>query len=425
MSDVSAKEAHDWFLIDPADGRRATYSELERDSAELECAAEPAQIIFADWYPYLTRLVAAVRGSRAAELLPFAASSFETKPESNSSSADIEYSHTGQQRPLGLDWSQLQTSTARLGVRTSGTTGLPRLVWHRLETLTRGVRTGPERKTDIWGMAYHPTHFAGLQVIFQALANRNPLVRLFGLESATIHQAIAAERVSALSATPTFYRLLCTPEAPIHPLVRHVTVGGERYSGSLTELLRRVFPNARIRNIYASSEAGSLLVSDGDAFRIPEQLQPLVRIREGQLEVHASLLADSLKSTAAGDTTADDKFAPTGDRVEWLVAGETFKIIGREGEQLNIGGFKVHPSEIEDAIAGFQEVAEVRVYGRPNSVTGMLLCSDIRLHAGQVLTVKELRRRLGELLPAYKLPGLVNFVESIAQTYSGKQAKPQ
>lgn len=424
MSDASSREAHDWFLIDPPDGHRATYSQLERDSAELESAAEPAQIVFADWYPYLTRLVAAVRGSRAAELLPFAAPSLATKSQSHSSGA-IENPLTGPKTWLGLDWNELKTSTARLGVRTSGTTGSPRLVWHRLETLTRGVRTGPERKTDIWGMAYHPTHFAGLQVIFQAIANRNPLVRLFGLDSATIHQAIAAERVSALSATPTFYRLLCTPEAPIHPLVRHVTVGGERYSDQLTARLHRVFPNARIRNIYASSEAGSLLVSDGDAFRIPEQLQQLIRISEGQLEVHAALLADSLKSKSGGVTDAADEFVPTGDRVEWLCEGDTFKIIGREGEQLNIGGFKVHPGEIEDAIGGFPEVAEVRVYGRPNSVTGMLLCSDIRLHAGQVLTVKEMRRRLGELLPAYKLPGLVNFVESIAQTYSGKQAKPQ
>ena len=168
-----------------------------------------------------------------------------------------------------------------------------------------------------------------------------------------------------------------------------------------------------------------MLVSDGDAFRIPEQLQQLIRIQEGRLEVHASLLADSLKSTSAGFTAAADEFVPTGDRVEWLCEGDTFKIVGREGEQLNIGGFKVHPGEIEDAIGGFPEVAEVRVYGRRNSVTGMLLCSDIRLDAGQTLTVKEVRRRLGESLPAYKIPGLVNFVESIAQTYSGKQAKPQ
>ena len=417
--------AHDWFFIDPANGQRATYSELERDSAELESSEDPIRIAFADWYPYLIRLVAAVRWNRTAELLPSAAPILETKSESHSSISTIERSPVEQEVPLGLHWSQLQTSTARFGLFTSGTTSAPRLVWHRLETLTRGVRTGPERKADIWGMAYHPTHFAGLQVIFQALANRNPLVRLFGLESKTIHQAIPAERVTALSATPTFYRLLCTPDAPTHPEVHQVTVGGERYSDRLTERLHRVFPNARIRNIYASSEAGSLLVSDGDAFRIPEQLQQLIRIQEGRLEVHASLLADSLKSTSAGFTAAADEFVPTGDRVEWLCEGDTFKIVGREGEQLNIGGFKVHPGEIEDAIGGFPEVAEVRVYGRRNSVTGMLLCSDIRLDAGQTLTVKEVRRRLGESLPAYKIPGLVNFVESIAQTYSGKQAKPQ
>jgi acyl-CoA synthetase (AMP-forming)/AMP-acid ligase II len=414
---------NDVFFLDPVDGFRASYSQLKRDSELVTIGPPPHRICFDAWYCYLVCLLSAIRWNRSAELHPFATRFSETQTQPLLSLSATTGLEAELKTPLGIDWSQLRTSQARLGLLTSGTTGAPKLVWHHMETLTRGVRTGPERRADIWGMAYHPAHFAGLQVIFQAIANLNPLVRLFGLEGATIHRAIAVERISALSATPTFYRLLCTHDAPVHPLVRHVTVGGERYSAGLGELLQRVFPNARVRNIYASSEAGSLLVSDGTAFRVPKKLQQLIRIRAGRLEVHASLLADSLKSESGRFATATDEFMPTGDRVEWVCKGETFKIIGREAEQLNIGGFKVNPGEIEDAVCSYLEVAAARVYGRPNSVTGMLLCCDVVLRPPHSLTTKELRQRLSEKFPTYKVPGLVNFVESMAQTYSGKQAK--
>jgi len=410
-------------FVDPSSGCRKTYAELATDSSVADFGPEPGQIVFQDWYGYIVALLRAIRWDRTAALLPaptqLALSSSPAMSGSGGSTPD----HSPAVLPRELDANLFTASRCQLGIITSGTTGSPKLVWHRLATLARGVRTEPRRQGDTWGLAYHPTHFAGLQVIFQAVANRNPLVRLFGLESSEVHAAIRAERITAISATPTFYRLLCTPDAPSHPEVRQVTVGGERFAGKLLELLPRVFPQARIRNIYASSEAGSLLVSDGDAFRIPESLRAYVRVTEGRLEVHRSLLAESLQAIPSGKLEGESEFVPTGDRIEWLEARETFKIVGREAEQLNIGGFKVNPGEIEDAVCSYLEVAAARVYGRPNSVTGMLLCCDVVLRQPHSLTAKELRHRLSEKFPTYKVPGLVNFVESIAQTYSGKQAK--
>jgi acyl-CoA synthetase (AMP-forming)/AMP-acid ligase II len=410
------------FLIDPASGKQWTYAQLERDTSQVSNRSKTLQ--FDSWYRYLVELVAILRRSESVALLPpdFAA---QFAPPNHNEATNVIPPGKAQVQPLPLDSNLLARSTCRLGISTSGTTGSPKLVWHKLETLTRGIRQSEKHRKDIWGLAYHPTHLAGLQVILQALANGNSLVVLFGLSPSQIHAAIDSTKLTHLSATPTFYRLICTPDAPVHSLVKRVTFGGERASKSLLQISQRVFPHARTTNLYASTEAGTLLASQGEAFRIPPSLSERVRVRNAELEVHHSLLAQSLRELADSAQVTTDGFVPTGDHVEWLVDGETFRIAGRAQQQLNIGGFKVHPGEIEDAIGGFPEVAEVRVYGRPNSVTGMLLCSDIRLHAGQVLTVKEVRRRLGELLPAYKLPGLVNFVESIAQTYSGKQAKPQ
>jgi len=52
---------------------------------------------------------------------------------------------------------------------TSGTTGLPKLIPHTLNSLTRTVVRGMPQQTPRWGLLYDPTRFAGLQVVLQAL----------------------------------------------------------------------------------------------------------------------------------------------------------------------------------------------------------------------------------------------------------------
>ena len=69
----------------------------------------------------------------------------------------------------------------RITLFTSGTTGVPKKVSHTFDSITRFVRSSSSYKLNIWGLAYNPTHMAGVQVFFQALMNGNTLVRLFGL----------------------------------------------------------------------------------------------------------------------------------------------------------------------------------------------------------------------------------------------------
>jgi acyl-coenzyme A synthetase/AMP-(fatty) acid ligase len=85
----------------------------------------------------------------------------------------------------------------------------------------------------------------------QALANLNTLVDVIGLDRLAIYNALRRHRVSHVSATPTFYRLLLPADQPLQG-VRRVVLGGEPSTGSLHAELGRVFPSATLRNIYAS-----------------------------------------------------------------------------------------------------------------------------------------------------------------------------
>ena len=301
-----------------------------------------------------------------------------------------------------------------LELYTSGSTGLPKLVRHRLNSLTRTLRVGVNYSEDVWALAFNPTHIAGIQVLLQAFFNGNTLVDVFGLPRDKVNHQLRCQSVSHLSATPTFYRLLLPLEDHL-PTLRSITLGGERADEFLLAKLRTAFPTAKIHNLYASTEAGTLLVSDGEFFGIHPALDGKVRIVEGRLVVARELLAEFEGRSA-------DEWYSTGDRVE--VVSEKplrFSIIGRDNDFINVGGAKVDPDEVESALREFPGVIEARVYGRSNSVVGTLLCADYT--STLPLVESELRLHLATRLQPHKVPRMIKKVHSIAKTRSGKLSR--
>lgn len=302
-----------------------------------------------------------------------------------------------------------------LSLYTSGSTGLPKLVTHRRETLARTLREGPRHAADVWALAYNPTHIAGIQVALQAFANGNTLVDVFGLDRAAVQDRLSRWSVTHVSATPTFYRLLLPLDSPL-PSVRSLTLGGERSDPDLLARLRAAFPGARLHNLYASTEAGTLLVADGELFGIHPAVEGKVRIEDGQLLVARGLLADF------GGRSYGAEWYPTGDRVEIVSESPLrFRILGRTGDFINVGGAKVDPAEVEDALRAFPGITEARVFGRANSVVGTLLCAEYT--SGAPLPEPDIRAHLATRLQAHKVPRLIRRVDSLAKTRTGKLSR--
>ncbi|NMC13436.1 MAG: AMP-binding protein [Chloroflexi bacterium] len=294
---------------------------------------------------------------------------------------------------------------------TSGTTGLPKSVTHTFKSLTRAVRISSRHAGDVWGFAYNPTHIAGLQVFYQALLNGNTLINLFSAARHTVLDFITSFQITNISATPTFYRLLF-PLTELYPSVKRLTSGGEKFDGALSEKLLDFFPNAKLRNIYASTEAGTMLEGVGDIFVLNDE--NCYRIVENELYVHRSLLGK-------GDTTSleDDEWYPTGDLVELIQEDpKKFRFLQRKNEMINVGGYKVNPLEVEENICIHHAVKQAYVYGKPNILLGNIIIADIVSDAG--ITEKELRDFLQSRLQPYKIPRIMNFVSFIELTRSGK-----
>ncbi|MDD3179532.1 MAG: fatty acid--CoA ligase family protein [Opitutaceae bacterium] len=307
-------------------------------------------------------------------------------------------------------------SPARLGLFTSGSNGLPKLVVHPVGNLARTVKVSNRHRQDVWGFAYNPTHMAGILVYLQALANGCPVVDVFGLGREDVLAAIERHGITHLSATPSFYRLLLPVDRAM-PGVRSITLGGENADAVLLERLHPLFPAARFHNIYASTEAGALLTSEGDAFSIGAGLEQLVVLREGRIHIHRSLLGVFAGAALEGE------WYDTGDVVE-VVSSEPlrFRIVARERDWVNVGGNKVNPCEVEAILEEFPGVRKVRVSGRANSVMGYILCAEIEC-SGPSPTESALRAFAATRLQPFKIPRLIRFVDRIAHTRTGKVSR--
>jgi len=294
---------------------------------------------------------------------------------------------------------------------TSGTTGLPKKVSHTFSSITRFVRKGDAHLNAVWGFAYNPTHMAGLQVLFQALLNGNTIIRLFQLPRDLIIHEILVNKITNISATPTFYRLLMPPDFKL-PSVQRITSGGEKFDKTMLGQLSIMFPNAKITNVYASTEAGTLFASVDDAFSVKKDFASFVKIENNELYIHQSLLGQSEQF--------QNEWYCTGDLVETVSQTPlTFRFVSRKDEMINVGGYKVNPNEVEEAIRRIDGVADVRVYSKSNSVLGNIICCEVA-RLNPELTEPLVRTELQKSLQEFKIPRLVTFVEKVQVTRTGK-----
>ena len=270
-----------------------------------------------------------------------------------------------------------------LWLATSGTTGTPKWYGHSRQRLLARLRlTSPQAR---WLLTYEPASFAGIQVISTAWLSAATLVAMPGADAATLARRAVATAVTHISGTPSFWRTLLLTIAPATLPLETITLGGEIADASLLARLAEAWPQARLRHIYASTEAGAVFaVSDGRAGFPVSWLESEVdgvslRIREGMLEVRSArqALRQASALITAEETHAGEarNWLKTGDRVE--CCGDRVLFAGRADGVINIGGVKVLPERVERCLLAVPGVADARVWAEPSPLTGFVLLAEI------------------------------------------------
>jgi O-succinylbenzoic acid--CoA ligase len=298
-------------------------------------------------------------------------------------------------------------------VFTSGSTGEPKpavLSYGNHYYSARGSNLNIRLAShDRWLMTLPLYHVGGLGVVFRCLLSGATMV--IPEPGQTLEYSQGFYAITHLSMVPTqLIRLLRLPEMPASfGQVKAIVLGGGPIPASaLVEALRRGWP---VLSSYGLTEMASQVCTVSPLAPPAQRMNagaPLryrqVRISpEGEIEVRGeTLFMGYLEQGAVVPHRTAEGWYATGDLGELDAQGQ-LTVKGRRDFMFISGGENIQPEEIERALGQIPEVEEAVVVPVTDAEFGERPVAFVR-YRGAVPGDDKLRRRLGELLPKYKIP---------------------
>ena len=337
---------------------------------------------------------------------------------------------------------------------TSGTTGEPKMVAHDFTYPLGHITTG-----SFW----HNLHEGSLHLTIadtgwgkavwgklygQMIAGANIFV--YDHEKFTpadILQKIQDCKITSLCAPPTIYRFLIKEDISKYDLssLEYCTTAGEALNYSVYETFLKI-TGIRLMEGFGQTETtltlatfpwmepkpGSmgvpnpqydidLLTSDGRSAEDGEQGQIVIRTGKGKpLGLFKEYYRDAERTE---DAWHDDTYY-TGD-VAWRDEDGYYWFVGRADDVIKSSGYRIGPFEVESALMTHPAVVECAITGVPDEIRGQVVKATIVLSAGykgkeSPELIKELQDHVKRVTAPYKYPRVIEFVEELPKTISGK-----
>jgi 2-aminobenzoate-CoA ligase len=324
---------------------------------------------------------------------------------------------------------------------TSGTTGAPKITMHFHRDLLAvadsfGQHVLKVRPGDVC-TGTPPLGFTyglGGLLLFPLRAGATALL----LERATpaeLADAIGRHQVSVLSTAPIAYRGLLAAGRDL-PSLRRCVSAGEHLPRTVWEDFRTATGLDIIDGIGSTEMLHIFIGSAGDQIRpgstgravpgytacvLDADGQPVPDGSPGRLAVRGPTgcryLADPRQRVYVQDgwNITGDTYARDGDGYFWFQA--------RSDDMIISAGYNIAGPEVEEAMLGHPDVAEVAVVGAPDTERGTVVAAFVVLRAGvpgDERKVAELQEFTKARIAPYKYPRLVEFVGELPKTISGK-----
>lgn len=319
---------------------------------------------------------------------------------------DAQWSSPHERRALPLLEQLRSRGEPGFVIFSSGTTGQPKAVLHSTERFLAKFDASGKRMRTLSFLLFD--HIAGMDTLFYTLCSGGVIVAPGARDPRSICRLIAEHRVEVLPASPTFLNLLCLSGAASEfdlSSVRIITYGSEPMSQSTLHRVVELFPHARVAQKYGTSEFGAprAISRARDSLWIHLKADETeYQVRDGILWIRSpTAMLGYLNAPALMDA---DGWLCTRDRVEQ--DGDWLRILGRDSDVIMVGGEKVHPQEIEDAVLELDFVTDVVVRGEPHPITGQIVTAVVTLreprpeHEVRIALRKHCRERLAP----FKIP---------------------
>ena len=136
-------------------------------------------------------------------------------------------------------------------------------------------------------------------------------------------------------------------------------------------------------------------------------------------------------SVMQGYWNDEERTRETIDAANWLHSGDLgvmddegyVQVVGRIKDMIIRGGENVYPREVEEFLYTNPNIAEVQVFGIPDSKMGEEVCAWVQLHPGKSMTEEELKDFCQGQITHFKIPRHVRFVSEFPMTVTGKIQK--
>ena len=337
---------------------------------------------------------------------------------------------------------------------TSGTTGEPKMVAHDFTYPLGHISTG---------CFWHNLHEGSLHLTIadtgwakaawgklygQWLAGANIFV--YDHEKFTpadILRKIGQYRITSLCAPPTIYRFLIREDLSKYDLssLEYCTTAGEALNGAVYDTFKRL-TSVRLMEGFGQTETtltlatfpwmepkpGSmgvpnpqydidLLTPDGRSAEDGEQGQIVIRTDRGK---PLGLFKEYYLNDGMTHEVWHDGVYYTGD-VAWRDEDGYFWFVGRADDVIKSSGYRIGPFEVESALMTHPAVVECAITGVPDEIRGQVVKATIilgekyRPRAGEEL-IRELQDHVKRITAPYKYPRIIEFVDELPKTISGK-----
>lgn len=332
---------------------------------------------------------------------------------------------------------------------TSGTTGHPKGCMHRHRSLQHNVFAGA-----LWADACQEDvvlgvvpmfHITGIVVVMHGtLACGAALVLMPRWQREYAARLIARHRVTRWTNIPTMViDLLASPQVDSFDLSSLVTIGGGG-AAMPQAVAEQLWQCWRLRYMEGYGLTETAAPSHGNPYDAPKQqclgvpymscdarvvdpdtLQQLPVGEAGEIIVHGPMVFDGYwrrpEATEAAFVEFDGRrFFRTGD-IGYVDADGYFFMTDRLKRMINASGFKVWPSEVENLMHAHPGIAEACIVSAPDAYRGETVKAVVVRRSGhESLTADALRDWCRANMAAYKVPALIEFVDSLPKSGAGK-----
>jgi acetyl-CoA synthetase len=338
---------------------------------------------------------------------------------------------------------------------TSGTSGNPKMVahdftyplghivtgsyWHNLneDSLHLTVADTGWGKA-VWGKLYGQM-IAGASIFVYDHEKFTP---------ADMLKMIETYRITSFCAPPTIFRFMIREDLRKYDLssLKWATIAGEALNPSVYQEFYEL-TGIKLREGFGQTETtctvlttpwmepkpGSMgkpnpaynvdiVMGDGRSAEVGEQGEIIIRIDENQKPY--GLFLGYYRDDARTKEAYHDGIYHTGD-VAWKDEDGYFWFVGRNDDVIKSSGYRIGPFEVESALMSHDAVVECAITAVPDPIRGQVVKATIVLaasykdQAGEAL-IKELQDYVKRITAPYKYPRIIEFVEELPKTISGK-----